>query len=158
MSEEKETTINGVDISECEFCITHTNRAVINSCNSRGYIKDDGLHIHINCKDNPNCYFKQLKRLERENEDLKAEIDRQKETIIYLKNYDMCHKTLIQYEKTLKEIRDIAKKLITETPEYNSCYYKDECGDKCTPKQQNKVTYCCYENVEKILNKIEEIK
>jgi hypothetical protein len=52
---------------------------------------------------------------------------------------------------------NITEKLITELPEYNSCYYKDECGDNCTPKKQSKVEYCSYENVDKILTIINEV-
>lgn len=61
-----------------------------------------------------------------------------------------------RYKQALEEIRNITEKLITELPEYNSCYYKDECGDNCTPKKQSKVEYCCYENVDKILTIINE--
>ena len=67
----KPIIINGVDVSECEFYKTHSNSVVCNSKGSRGYIKDYGLHIHLNCKDNPNCYYKQLKRKEQECERLK---------------------------------------------------------------------------------------
>ena len=61
------------------------------------------------------------------------------------------------YKQAFEKIIDIAEKLITETPEYNSCYYKDECGNNCTPKKQSKVQYCCYENVDKILTIINEV-
>ena len=65
--------------------------------------------------------------------------------------------TYLRYKQALEKIRDITEKLITELPEYHSCYYKDECGDNCTPKKQNKVEYCCYENVDKILTIINEV-
>ena len=129
--------IDGVNVAECEFlrkCVIPDNE---------GCSVDDSL-----CCDVGNCYFKKLKRLEKENEELKekvnnyrlygsstviqpnnhtntefdllcqknenleqeneqlkAENDRQKETIIYLQNYDMCHKTLIQYKQALEEIK-----------------------------------------------------
>ena len=62
-----------------------------------------------------------------------------------------------KYKQALEEIKNITEKLITEQPEYHSCYYKDECGDNCTPKQQGKVAYCCFENVEKIEKLINEV-
>ena len=62
-----------------------------------------------------------------------------------------------KYKQLLEEIRNIADKLITGLPEYHSCYYKDECGDNCTPKKQSKVEYCCHENVDKILTIINEV-
>lgn len=62
-----------------------------------------------------------------------------------------------KYKQALREIKNITEKLITEQPEYHSCYYKDECGDNCTPKKQGKVEYCCYENADKILTIIIEV-
>ena len=62
-----------------------------------------------------------------------------------------------KYKQALEEIKNITEKLITEQPEYHSCYYKDECGDNCTPKKQSKVEYCCYENADKILTIIIEV-
>ena len=62
-----------------------------------------------------------------------------------------------KYKQALEEIKNITEKLITEQPEYHSCYYKDECGDNCTPKKQSKVEYCCYENADKILAIIIEV-
>lgn len=59
-------------------------------------------------------------------------------------------------EQKLKKIKDIAEELALETPEYDSCYYKYECGLKCTPKKRKEIDYCCYENVHKILQIIEE--
>lgn len=47
--------INGIDVSECYFY------SDINC--DLGYIADS---FPINCKNNPNCYFKQFKRLEEE--------------------------------------------------------------------------------------------
>ena len=64
--------------------------------------------------------------LEQENEQLKAENDRQKDTIIYLQNYDMCHKTLIQYKQALEEIREIAKNACKGCTSECDCIIDDE--------------------------------
>lgn len=96
--------------------------------------------------------------MQEENEELKADL--KGETEQCQKWYQLetdKHFQMLKYEQALKKIINIAEKLITETPEYRSCYYKDECGDNCTPKKQNKVEYCCYENVDKILTIINEV-
>ena len=52
--------IDGVNVKECEFFDNKEDECLI-----RGYGKKH--IIMFNCKHNPNCYFKQLKRLETEN-------------------------------------------------------------------------------------------
>lgn len=106
--------------------------------------------LSIACHDKENkCkyyqVYKQLKRLQEENKELKEKAPMK----LIAKN--------IKYHSALEEIRNIAEKLITELPEYNSCYYKDECGNNCTPKKQSKNEYCCYENADKILTIINEV-
>ena len=54
----------------------------------------------------------EYKKLLEENENLKYEIDRHKETIYHLNNYDMCRKTLISYKQALEEILDAIAKII----------------------------------------------
>ena len=98
--------------------------------------------------------------LQEENEELKAENEQLKKPCLIMPKVKQLAVPIEKYEKlykALEKIIDIAEKLITETPEYNSCYYKDECGDNCTPKKQSKVEYCCYENVDKILTIIDEV-
>lgn len=174
--------INGIDVSECIFYSE-------NNCDI-GYIADS---YPKNCKNNPDCYFKQLKRLQeenkrlqmlscancgekylspdgselyeknvqlqKENEKLKEDINKRTHCISCQRELENCRLSITnaKYKQAFEEIRNITEKLITELPEYNSCYYKDECGDNCTPKQQSKVEYCCYENVDKILTIISEV-
>ena len=63
MSEEKETIINGIDVSECGFCCWkhNANELIENYC----------AIFNNKCICNPDCYFKQLKRLQQENKELK---------------------------------------------------------------------------------------
>lgn len=102
-----ETIINGIDVSECEFlrkCVIPDNE---------GCAVDDSL-----CCDVGNCYFKQLKRLQEENEGLKSlndfnvqkievlqeENEKQKEQLnIYMSQYEI--KIPNKYRQTLEEIR-----------------------------------------------------
>ena len=168
------SNINGIDVSECEY---------INCCN------EEAKCIILQ------GYFKQLKRLQEENEKQKEQIKQledfiksdgeidhinheytyklQKENEELKENqcypeacghiateiirYSNVCEINLKYKSALEEIKNITEKLITEQPEYHSCYYKDECGDNCTPKKQSKVEYCCYENVDKILTIIIEV-
>ena len=137
--------INGIDVSECPLYDKKTG------C----YHTFDGKCVKDSC-----AVYKWLlehKRLQEENEELKARLKTLDDEVLTIEITPDEFERYKKYEQTLEEIRNIAEKLITETPEYNSCYYKDECGDNCTPKKQNKVEYCCYENVDKILTIIDEV-
>lgn len=82
--------IDGVDVSKCEFC------------------NNDGLYpycyrINSLCKENPNCYYKQLQRKTTE-----------------------CEKN----EKALEEIQKIIKTRIEEKY-YENCRYFKGCNNPC---------------------------
>lgn len=53
-----------IDVGKCEFLNEE-------SCLCQGYCEYDGLHIHLYCEDNHNCYYKQLQKLKQENEELR---------------------------------------------------------------------------------------
>lgn len=115
-----EIIIDGVNVKECEH---HTNLTM--NCTLMPL-------QNLVCNKNPNCYYKQLKRLEAENEQLKQEnhaikralkdknivaiveenerlkvqLDIDKNQINYLIDEN---KELNQYEQALEEIREIAK-------------------------------------------------
>lgn len=90
-----------------------------------------------------------IAKLEQENAELKYEIDRQKETIIYLNNSDILHKTLLQYKTALEEIREICKKVAFS----NGCDNCDGIGfyDGCLDDDCG--NYACF----KVLDKINEV-
>lgn len=177
-----ETIINGIDVSECEYinCCSEEAKCII--------LQDDICSNSHYCKSEPDCYFKQLKRLQEENKELrqarKNSPDIQEPYVyLYRQIKKQCHKLEEEnkelkkqltedkildeeiqslsredkYKSALEEIKNITERLITEQSEYHSCYYKDECGDNCTPKKQSKVEYCCYENADKILTIIIEV-
>lgn len=56
--------INGIDVSECEYinCCSKKTKCII--------LQDDILSDSQYCESEPNCYFKQLKRLEQINSEL----------------------------------------------------------------------------------------
>ena len=66
-----EITINGIDVSECEF---------YNDCECNAY-RHEYWEPQDNtkdmCEEHEDCYFKQLKRLEKENDELKQMLENQ---------------------------------------------------------------------------------
>lgn len=80
---EKQIIIDNIDVSGCEYCTEPCEKyphAVCNRIDARdceGYID----LLLTDCEDNPNCTYKQLKRLEQENEELKETNKYQKKAI-----------------------------------------------------------------------------
>ena len=67
----KQIIINGIDVSRCEY------RDWRNSCHCDNSKENEGekrVTGRGGCKYNPNCYYKQLKRKEKECEELKKTI------------------------------------------------------------------------------------
>lgn len=78
---DKEIIIDGVDVSECvEFRDdVYTDKQINNACSiglwQRHYSGlEENCKMSCECKNNSDCYFKQLKRKEQECEELKREI------------------------------------------------------------------------------------
>ena len=89
---DKQIIIDGVDVSgyDCydknkKYCLTlkMDTRGFKNpSCFSGDFqkcIQDSKVCPNTFCDNNPNCYYKQLKRKEQECKELKAEVKKQKE-------------------------------------------------------------------------------
>lgn len=62
--------INGIDVSEC----TYSKIGIDKKCYCEQDLYDDRTPV-FTCDECTDCYFKQLKRLKQENEELKKEID-----------------------------------------------------------------------------------
>ena len=60
----KEIIIDGVNIAGCEHSYMVSNKP---------YCGIDSECVYNNCENYPDCYYKQLKRKEQENAELKAE-------------------------------------------------------------------------------------
>lgn len=102
---DKETIIDGIDVSECGHY--HYEKCEID------YDEWNNEIIRYNeCQNNPNCYFKQLKRKEQECERLKDELSTYGATGIC----ETCTaKSVLQndkYTKVLREIKDIAEQQV----------------------------------------------
>lgn len=99
-----ETIINGIDVSECEFL-------ECGMCNAQRNC--DG-YTGIECKyDNEDCYYRQLKRLQEENEKLKKNEQLKKPCLVMPKVKQLAV-PIEKYEKLYKALEEI-RKLINET-------------------------------------------
>ena len=92
----KQIIIDGVDVSKCKYFDCDSIK-----CKAEYYVRH-GYEIveYDSCRENPNCYYKQLKRKEQE-----------------------CNKL----KQTLADIKKIALILAPMTDEYENCYDRDRC-------------------------------
>ena len=96
---DKQIIIDGVDVSKCKYFDCDSKK-----CKAEYYVRH-GYEIveYDSCRENPNCYYKQLKRKEQECEELKEAIDRLLK--IQYQLADSCNK----YVQTLTEIKEIVE-------------------------------------------------
>lgn len=71
---DKEIIIDGVDVSECEK-LGETIDGITCGLGKRIRFANEIITKHNLCKNNPNCYYKQLKRKEQECEELKEHLN-----------------------------------------------------------------------------------
>lgn len=115
--------VNNVDVSECKYVDIIEER--------KNYIdlivcvacKED-ITDYKECENNPNCYYKQLKRLEAEDEELK---EKNEELIAQLSRFyrNKEYIRLLKYKQALEEIRAIALDIIE-----NDCYENSDTKAK----------------------------
>ena len=76
---DKQIIIDGVDVSECEFLIISNDKQLCRCIKSDlfGAIEFVENAKNGNCKDNTNCYFKQLKRKEQALDEIEKYLDAQ---------------------------------------------------------------------------------
>ena len=104
--------INDVEVEGCEY--RHTGELLPKStCNLSYHERQDGRMAYKDCQDIPNCLYKQLQQLKKENEQLKALKD------TYLTCYKAKHNDIegkiFKYKNALEEIREITQTV------YKSC-------------------------------------
>lgn len=86
---DKKIITDGIDVSKCEYCLKMTKY--------RCTIQRDVYKCL--CEENPNCHYKRLKRKEQECEELKKELQAQRDftaheqKLIYCVAYDESCKT-----------------------------------------------------------------
>lgn len=131
--------IDGVDVSECGFFHPEYGDKYCHIALAFSEEYSDCME----CKDNPDCYFKQLQRLKAENEELKEELKRQEEDI---STACVDCANLQNLSNALEKIREVAKTVINSA-NCNNCdgvgYYdgcKDiNCGDYAIRKIFDKI-------------------
>lgn len=116
MTNKKQIVIDGVDVSKCQDF--HISRVGTGKC---CYCDSDNTQF-LACKDNPNCYFKQLSRKTQECKELKEELELNTQNAVTL---DMA-KRLYNYRKALEEIEEYFK---TECVSCKEQYYNQHCED-----------------------------
>jgi len=118
----------------------------------------------------PDCYYKQLQKLKTQCESYKDNITLQEESHrkviktyeeetkrLWARETDLCNAistsllAVPALEKRNKELVDAIEEIQRNSPEWHDCYYKDECGESCTPKREGKVSVCIYELADKAL-------
>ena len=136
---DKQIIINGVDVSGCSYGEIEKD---IFKCSCEYNVRSTSMF----CKDNPNCYYKQLKCKEQEYEELKAEIKHYKQIAQYHGNLSVKYTNKsAKYKQTLAEIKEIAGNM------NNECFYSDFDCKYCDMKNG-----CTYHKKIKILQKISE--
>jgi hypothetical protein len=146
---DKQIIIDGIDVTGCEYCSRYADTTIYH-CDLIG-----------ECKEHPNCYYKQLKLAEQRivelNKTIKAkeqECERLKKiannALDKVNNYlDKKEKSLL-YKQTLTEIKEIAEKI----DDSDGCAYGDYDCNNCSSLEQE--TVCTYKVKKLILQIISE--
>ena len=145
---DEQIIIDGIDVSKCEFLIINNDKQLCRCIKSDlfGGIEFVENAKNGNCKDNPNCYYKQLKRKEEECERLKEEIKHYKQIAQYHGNLSVKYTNKsAKLKQTLAEIEKQVKAM------NNECFYSYFDCMNCDMKNG-----CTYFNKKQILQKISE--
>ena len=170
------TIINGIDVSECKFY--EEMRKLPDNLNGGYYIEHyycglQGDNYCI-CNKNPNCYFKQFKRLQEENEELKEENSHKSCLIWYIFNcskVETIQRLLYEYYECINDDRYNKKRVkkfwddvfhLRPRRKYKSKYKQalEEIREIVKEEQTDiKTVYTkrTYERLNKIKNKINEV-
>ena len=79
----EEIIVDDINIYEC----TYSTKGVDGCWYCEEHLYDDGSPV-CKCKENKDCYYKQLKRLQAENERLKIQLERKRELCTCQQCYD----------------------------------------------------------------------
>lgn len=114
------TIINGIDVSECNIRFNQFEKNICELGNRKLG------ELHYLCSENPNCYFKQLKRLQKENEELKKKIESYNCNANCYK-----YKETDKYKQALEEIREMLKIAERAKSANKHFEYMDNASNKC---------------------------
>lgn len=141
MEMDNEIIIDGVNVAGCEEYFEQSGEVVC------------ALIDQYFCEGNPDCYYKQLKRLEQENAELKAENER----LLHQKNtmtaqYSICYATLAEIKKIAGKLTCKPEECGMNKPDWNGEVYG------CNAGQDAKDLACCPSALANyILQKISEV-
>ena len=136
--------IDNVNVAGCEYFCKYGN-----SCSFKqpfGFCKSD------------NCYYKELKKLEQENKELKESLKVFQKpditnvlTLYRTGELDLQEERLNNYRSALEEIKEMAK-FAQSLPcsDFSDC---DNCDDEITNNGQ----FCMHKRIEEIKTKIDEV-
>lgn len=93
---DKNIIIDGVKVAGCYWKCKDGDCAMYYADLS---VDNNELEFEFNCEDNPDCYYKQLKRLEQENKELKTWLESKEKQLKHLIEYNQNKKDQI---KTLR--------------------------------------------------------
>lgn len=110
-----EIIIDGVDVAGCEYMLNnkiqgkqHCPAKAMPYAKETSCICRKSIDTPYNfCKHNPNCYYKQLKRLEQECEDLKKQITILDDETIVVEITEKQFEEYQQLKKALTEIKNV---------------------------------------------------
>jgi len=168
MTKDKQIIIDGCDVSGCEFAVKPINYNEIKCHCCKGLLQIATMHEQPEsirsgvCENNPNCYYKQLKRKEQECETLASQLDfevQKKECLEQeceeLKDKLNCcfcnpHVELNDTEKLrkCKEIKECFRRQLDQLKAEN-----DELTSKCSQLEEELQKYKDREQWEIELNK-----
>lgn len=149
---DKEIIIDGVNVVECRFRC-YIDRCMAHSCTTKP------------CKENKNCYYKQLQRKEQECEELNEDIQGLKTNLLEKENCSARYYQIVthreqnelykkfDYQRTQKEKFKQALEKIEET--LTSC---ESCDVYNTPSMLDKCVGCLPQRVEEAVKLINEVK
>jgi predicted RNase H-like nuclease (RuvC/YqgF family) len=112
----EEIIIDGVNVAGCEFAVKPINDNRIKCHCVKGLLQIAKMHEQPEsvksglCENNPNCYYKQLKRLEQENKELEAYKDINED---FKKAWGELNEKYKQLRSALEEIRILATKNVS---------------------------------------------
>ena len=159
----EEIIIDGVNVAGCEhYCEKlNTGSGFIQNTSKQGFclhnitgLQNADIYFRVlsfpKCREQSNCHYKQLKRLEQENKELKEKIkDKPLQCIFYNDKQNKCalFTKTVAYRCALKEIREKIKSLNKDI--CNNCGWYNT--DNCPPNG-----YVCNDLIE-IKDKINEV-
>lgn len=138
----EEIIIDGVNVAGCEK-LGETIDGITCGLGKRIRFANEIITKHNLCEDNPNCHYKQLKRLEQENKELKEQAQLDGECI------DKLIEARDMYAKALEEIREICK--CSKSPmNCDECPQSDNCEELCVNDEN--LQDIIYDKINEVLN------